>query len=96
MVIHEAYARGKPVLTTRIGSIPEIVVDGETGILVPPGDVSALAAGLAEMVADPARQSAMGRAARAFAETEMTPERHWQALADAYRRAGGRHGRRAA
>ena len=55
MVIHEAYARGKPVVATRIGSIPEIVVEEVTGLLVPPGDASALARALAEIGREPAR-----------------------------------------
>ena len=94
MVLHEAYARGKPVLTTRIGSIPEIVRDGVTGRLVAPRDPAALAAGLAEMLGDPERLAAMGRAGRAYLESELTPERHWAALEAAYRRALERHGRR--
>jgi glycosyltransferase involved in cell wall biosynthesis len=93
MVIHEAYARGKPVLSTRIGSIPEIVRDGETGRLVAPRDPGALAAGLAEMSGDAARLAGWGRAARLYVETELTPERHWAALEGVYRRALERHGR---
>ncbi len=46
MTTLEAMATGKPVIATRIGGIPELVVDGTTGILVPPGDVSALAEAL--------------------------------------------------
>ena len=94
MVLHEAYARGKPVLTTRIGSIPEIVRDGVTGRLVAPRDPAALAAGLEEMLGEPERLAAMGRAGRAYLESELTPERHWAALEAAYRRALERHGRR--
>ena len=96
MVIHEAYARSRPVLTTRIGSIPEIVGEGQTGLLVPPGDAEALAAGLALLAADPARRIEMGRAGRALAEREVGPERHWEALSAAYTRAFEKRGRRAA
>lgn len=42
-VVPLAYAHGRPVVTTRVGGLPEIVADGETGLLVPPGDVAALA-----------------------------------------------------
>jgi glycosyltransferase involved in cell wall biosynthesis len=96
MVIHEAYARGKPVVATRIGSIPEIVSEGVTGLLVKPGDAGALAATLAEMVREPRRLVEMGRAARALAECELGPDRHWQALRAAYDRVLEKHGRRAA
>jgi glycosyltransferase involved in cell wall biosynthesis len=96
MVIHEAYARGKPVVATRIGSIPEIVSEDMTGLLVAPGDATALAAALADMSREPERRVEMGRAARAYAERELGPERHWQALRAAYDRVLEKHGRRAA
>ena len=92
MVIHEAYARGKPVVATRIGSIPEIVSEGVTGLLVKPKDPRALAAALQEMVEEPQRRSEMGRAARALAERELGPDRHWQALRAAYDRVLEKHG----
>jgi glycosyltransferase involved in cell wall biosynthesis len=93
MVIHESYARGKPVVTTKIGTIPEIVRPGETGLLVPPNDEAALGKAMAEMLADPQRLERMGRQARAYVETELTPENHATALEAAYRTALGRHGR---
>lgn len=96
MVIHEAYARGKPVVATRMGTIPEIVKEGETGKLVPPRDPQALAAAMAGLLADPQATLALGRAARAYVESELSPERHWQALAAAYERAFERHRGRAA
>ena len=96
MVIHEAYARGKPVLTTRIGTIPEIVREGETGRLVSAGDEAALSEALESMLASPESLRRMGAAARRYAETELTPENHWRALESAYRRARARHAERAA
>jgi glycosyltransferase involved in cell wall biosynthesis len=96
MVIHEAYARGKPVVATRIGSIPEIVVENVTGTLVPPGDAAALAAALADMHGDAARRIEMGRAARRYAEQELGPDRHWLALSAAYDRVLMKRGGRAA
>ena len=96
MVIHEAYARGKPVVTTRIGSIPEIVSEGVTGLLVKPGEATALAQSMAEMARDPRRRVEMGRAARQYAERELGPDRHWPALCAAYDRVLEKHGRRAA
>ncbi len=95
MSIHEAYARGKAVVSTRIGSIPEIVEDGVTGRLVPPNDPAALGEAMRELVADPERAAAMGRAGRALAEREYGPERHLAMMLDLYRQARERAGARA-
>lgn len=62
----EAAACGLPCVGTRTGGIVDVIVEGRTGLLVPPGDVDALAAAVASLVADPARREALGTAARAF------------------------------
>ena len=62
MVIHEACARGKAVVSTRLGTIPEIVEEGVTGLLVPPASPAELGAALMTLIGDPARAEAMGRA----------------------------------
>jgi glycosyltransferase involved in cell wall biosynthesis len=62
--ILEAMAFGLPVVASRIEAIPEIVADGETGLLVPPRDAAALGQALAELVGDPARARQMGAAGR--------------------------------
>ena len=67
----EAMAAGKPVVATRAGGTPEVVVDGETGLLVRPGDVEGLAAALQRLAADPALRRRMGSAGQARAK-----ERH--------------------
>lgn len=59
-VIYEAMASQTAVLATNVGGIPEQVVDGETGFLVPPADVGALASALRELVEDPDRLDVMG------------------------------------
>ena len=59
---------GRPIVGTDVGGLPEAVVDGETGRLVPPDDPAALAAAVAELLGDPERARAMGRAARRRAE----------------------------
>jgi glycosyltransferase involved in cell wall biosynthesis len=64
IVVIEAMAGGTPVVASDIGGIPEIVQDGISGLLVPPGDAVALRQALADLIADPLRRSAMGEAAR--------------------------------
>jgi glycosyltransferase involved in cell wall biosynthesis len=60
----EAMTFGLPVVGTRVEAIPEIVADGETGLLVPPGDPPALAGALAALLDDPGRAAQMGAAGR--------------------------------
>jgi glycosyltransferase involved in cell wall biosynthesis len=65
----EAMAAGRAVVASRIGGLPEVVRDGETGLLVPPNDPVALAAALDALLADPALRSWLGgRAAAAAVE----------------------------
>lgn len=60
----EAMAVGRPVIGTRIGGIPDQIVDGEHGILVPPGDVPALKQAMERLIANPALRARMGEAAK--------------------------------
>jgi N-acetyl-alpha-D-glucosaminyl L-malate synthase BshA len=62
--ILEAMCFGCPSVATRVGGIPEVIEDGVTGIMTAPGDASALAHAVQTLLADPARRSAMGQAAR--------------------------------
>ncbi|MBX3231499.1 MAG: glycosyltransferase [Labilithrix sp.] len=81
-VVLEAAAAGVPVVATAVGGTPEAVVDGVTGMLVPPGDPGALARALTSVLADEPRRVAMGAAGR-----EMIRERFtFEAQAAAYRR----------
>jgi glycosyltransferase involved in cell wall biosynthesis len=52
---------GRPVVATRAGGVPEVVTDGETGVLVPPGDARALTDALDALRRDPARVSQLAR-----------------------------------
>ena len=63
-VVIEAGAAGRPVVATRVGGNPEAIVDGETGLLVPPRDPVALANALVELLGDSSRRKRMGLAAR--------------------------------
>lgn len=60
----EAMAAGRPVVASRVGGLGEVVIDGRTGRLVPPGDPAALAAALAELGPDESSRSALGAAGR--------------------------------
>lgn len=60
----EAMAAGLPVVATRVGGVPEVVVEGETGLLVPPRDPEALAQAILTLLRDPDLRQAMGQAGR--------------------------------
>ena len=72
LVAVEAMAAARPVVAARIGGLPEVVVDGETGLLHPAGDARALAARLQELIIDPQRRHDLGQAGRARFEREFT------------------------
>jgi starch synthase len=74
----EAMACGTAVVGSRVGGIPEVVADGSTGLLVPPGDPEALADALNTLVRDTALADAMGRAARERCVAEFG----WRAVAE--------------
>jgi starch synthase len=63
------------VVASRVGGIPEVVVDGETGWLVPPGDGAALSGALRGALADPARARRMGEAGRRRVEDHFSWDR---------------------
>jgi L-malate glycosyltransferase len=70
--IMEAMAARRPVVASRVGGIPELVLDGHTGWLVPPRNPDALATALGRVLADPDHAGAMGRAGRAHVEKHFT------------------------
>ena len=63
IVALEAMAAGRPVIASNIGGLPDVVAHGETGLLVPPGDVAALAAAMRRLLADASLRERMGAAA---------------------------------
>ena len=60
-VLVEAMAAGKPVVASRVGGIPDLVRQGETGYLVPPADEEALANGIKMLLDDPDKAKQMGQ-----------------------------------
>jgi len=75
LAVMEAMACGRPILATRVGGTTDLIADGETGILMGPGDVEALEDGLIHMLTNRGQAAAMGRRAREWAERQMTWER---------------------
>ncbi len=78
----EAAASGLPIVTTAVGGSPEIIHDGKTGLLVPPGDPEALATALEALLGDPARGASLGAAAREWVRQNASIE----AMNNAYMR----------
>jgi len=72
LVVLEAMASGTPVVASRIGGLPEVVEDGVSGFLVPPGDVAALRERLAQILRDPALGRRLGANARAVVLERFT------------------------
>jgi glycosyltransferase involved in cell wall biosynthesis len=81
LAVLEAMANGLPVVATRVGGIPEAIADGQTGLLVPPGDPAALAAALGEVLSARERATALGKAGRERATAEFSVKR----MTDRYR-----------
>lgn len=86
MAVLEAMAFGKPVIGSRMGGIPELVVDGETGLLFDSGDASQLRDCLNLVMAEPDRRRQMGRKARQRVEGEFSLQVHNTRLLTIYER----------
>jgi len=84
MVLLEAAATGVPVVASRLGGIPEGVVDGQTGFLVPERDADALAGRMDDLLRDPATRRRMGNEARALVERRFNIVRQTGTLESLY------------
>ncbi|HEX2292929.1 MAG TPA: glycosyltransferase, partial [Gaiellaceae bacterium] len=82
----EAMAAGLPVVASRVGGIPELVVDGETGLLVDPGRPDRLAAALARLLEDAALRRRLGAAGRARVEERFDVDAFRRAHVELYSR----------
>ena len=83
-VIAEAMATGKPVVSTTIAGIPELVANGETGLLIPPRDAQALADALAKLARNDSVRSDFGRAGRLRIEQKFTIEKTIEPLLERF------------
>jgi glycosyltransferase involved in cell wall biosynthesis len=72
LVFLEAMALHVPIISTQVSAIPEVIMDGETGWLIPPGDAQAVAAVLADVIADPDTRHARGAAGHERLQTFFT------------------------
>jgi glycosyltransferase involved in cell wall biosynthesis len=85
----EAMAFQRPVVASAIGGLPDIVEDGRTGVLVPPGDPRALAGALTRLAADPPARTSMGREGRLKLEASFSSATVVPRIEAAYRAAMG-------
>ena len=83
-VLVEAACLAKPVVASRVGGISEVVVDGETGLLIPPDDPSALAEALLRLLRDPHLCHKLGAAARERALARFTARQHVEGVEAVY------------
>ena len=81
IVYLEAWANGKPVVAASAGGVPEVVTHGETGLLVPFGDVAELADSIERLIADPILAHRLGEAGRRLVHDGYTWDERFQALA---------------
>jgi glycosyltransferase involved in cell wall biosynthesis len=90
-VLGESMACGTPLIGSRVGGVPEMVVDGVTGFLVPPGDVEALIAASRRLLEDRELQASMRPACRALAEKRLSERVVANQLRHCFRQAGTRY-----
>lgn len=92
-VVLEAMAVGVPVIATAVGGVPEVVVDGVTGLLVPAADPSVLAAAIERLLAEPALAARLGAAGRQLVVERFSMERMVRATEQLYQSLWNRAGR---
>lgn len=88
--VMELLAIGKPVIASAIGGIPELVRDGETGLLFPPGDAKALASRMRQLAGDAGLASRLGAAGKFLVARECSADAHYAQIMDVYRSVGVR------
>ena len=83
-ILIEAGACGKPVVATRVGGIPEVVKDNQTGILVPPGDAHGLARAVISLLEDEKKRQRMGETAKNWVDDKFSASRMVKGFSDLY------------
>jgi len=86
LALLEAMFAGRPIVASAVGEIPATLADGDAGVLVPPGDASALSAAIEQLLLDPQRRRQLGASAAARAAAEYSLERMVERYAALYRR----------
>jgi len=86
LVLAEAMAAGRPVVASRVGAIPEVVVDGSTGLLIPPDDTTACADAIVSLLGNTDRMREMGRKGQERALACFTWEKVAERVSAGYRR----------
>lgn len=90
LVILEAMAQRVPVIGSRVSAIPEVIVDGETGFLVPPRNATALATAIHQLLGDPVLRERMGAAGRSRLEKHFSTARMVELTLQVYEKVTGR------
>jgi glycosyltransferase involved in cell wall biosynthesis len=88
LVVLEAYSLGLPVLASRLGSLSEVVIGGETGVHFSPGRPEELASAARNLLTNPDLRVALGKGARSVYEERYTPEHAYSRLLEIYGAAG--------
>jgi glycosyltransferase involved in cell wall biosynthesis len=89
-VAHECMASGVPLVATRVGVLPELIRDGDNGLLCAPGDADALADGIGRLLDDPALRTRLAGAGRSHVEAHHSPEGWLDAIQGVYAEAVSR------
>jgi glycosyltransferase involved in cell wall biosynthesis len=87
--IVESFAKGTPVVASNLGSMAELIEDGTTGLLFPPGDAAALSGCVQNLAADPQGRRRMRQAARDEFARKFTAEANYELLLGMYNRVLG-------
>jgi glycosyltransferase involved in cell wall biosynthesis len=84
LVVLEAMASSRPVIGSRIGGIPELILENETGLLFNPGDVDELSEKIIQLLLNPEKAEMMGRLGRELVEKEFSAQKHIKRILDLY------------
>ncbi len=75
IAILEGMASRRALIATSVGAVPTVVLDGRTGVLLPPGNIEALASEVVKLLKDPTQRESLGAAARKLVEEKFSAER---------------------